>query len=535
MQDARSCVIYARKSTDREDKQILSIPSQLATLREHAARNGLRIDCELTEARSAREPGRPVFGALLADAAAGRVGTILCWRLDRLARNPVDGGQLIHLLGKARIREIMTTEGRYTGTGDQKFMLAVQFGAATKYTDDLSAGVKRGNGELVKTGRIPGAPPVGYMKIRPHRGLKGAGAVVPDPERFELVRSIWQRALTGSYSVAELWRLATKWGLTSQPSGTTGGGPIRPGHVYTLLRNSFYAGTIRHAGATYPGEHTPMVTAAQFERVQRLVSRRDMHRPSRHHFLYRGLLTCGHCGRLLVGERITNRQGHVYTYYRCGRRQQGYLACQAPAPTEADITADIAGQLGRLTLPERLVTWCLAAIDTWAESERTTAQGGRHATGLQLRRLERKLDGFIDMAAEGKLDMDTFDRKKAEVQAEIEATKSRLVDPAVAIDAWRTAFEQAFALGPKVATAFRVGPDERRRDLLAEIGENLTVTAKKTALALKFPFGVLLTPAMIAATEKPCGENLQRASDSLLNLAKNAPPAMPQLSASFPW
>ncbi len=346
MQTERPCVIYARKSTDREDKQILSIPSQIAALKEHALRHGLAITRELTEACSAREPGRPIFGKLLADIAAGRVGAVLCWRLDRLARNPVDGGQLIHLLGKGFLKEIITTEGRYTGTGDQKFMLAVLFGAATKYTDDLSAGVKRGNGEVLKAGRIPGAPPLGYLKVRDRTGPKGAGKVVPDPERFELVRRVWQHALTGSYNVSEIWRLAANtWHLTSRPKGTSTGGLIKAGHIYKMLQNRFYVGQIVHAGQVFAGEHEAIVTAEQFERVQRTLRRSSAHRPSRHELRYRGMLHCGACGRLFVGERVKNRYGFSYTYYRCGRRRQGYPMCGAPRSTEAQVDADIAEHL----------------------------------------------------------------------------------------------------------------------------------------------------------------------------------------------
>src|ERR1044071_3090243 len=100
MSVSRPCVLYARKSTDREDKQILSIPAQLRELREYAARSGLVITRELTESCSARKPGRTVFTSLLREAEAGRVERVLAWRLDRCARNPVDGGQLIYLLGE---------------------------------------------------------------------------------------------------------------------------------------------------------------------------------------------------------------------------------------------------------------------------------------------------------------------------------------------------------------------------------------------------------------------------------------------------
>jgi site-specific DNA recombinase len=306
MNVTRSCVLYARKSTDREDKQILSIPSQLRELREYAARSGLVITNELVESCSARKPGRPVFSRLLKDAGTGRVERVLAWRLDRLARNPVDGGQLIYMLAENKLKELVTPEGTYTGAGDSKFMLSVLFGAATKMSDDLSAGVRRGVREVWKRGQIPGRPPIGYVKTRQGVGPKQTGRVVPDPERFMVVKRIWQEMATGNRTVAQVWRRAVRdWGFRTE----TGRRPTTT-ILYKLLRNPFYMGFIATPEGTFKGEHPPMVTRDEFDRVQKAVKRQGTARPVRHDFLYRCFLVCRRCGRRYVGERITKTRPH---------------------------------------------------------------------------------------------------------------------------------------------------------------------------------------------------------------------------------
>ena len=87
--------LYARKSTDVEDMQILSIESQLAELREYAARENISIVEELVEKQSAKVPGRPVFNGMIARIEKGEASGIVSWHPDRLARNSVDGGKLI--------------------------------------------------------------------------------------------------------------------------------------------------------------------------------------------------------------------------------------------------------------------------------------------------------------------------------------------------------------------------------------------------------------------------------------------------------
>lgn len=91
-------ILYARKSTDVEDKQVLSIEAQLAELRKYAKDNGLVVIDTVIEKKSAKTPGRPKFGDMLARIQNGEANAILAWHPDRLARNSIDGGQIIYLL-----------------------------------------------------------------------------------------------------------------------------------------------------------------------------------------------------------------------------------------------------------------------------------------------------------------------------------------------------------------------------------------------------------------------------------------------------
>jgi DNA invertase Pin-like site-specific DNA recombinase len=90
--------LYARKSTDIEDKQVLSIEAQITELRAFAKQNNLDIIEEFIEKQSAKIPGRPIFNAMLKKIENGEANGILAWHPDRLARNSVDGGKLFILL-----------------------------------------------------------------------------------------------------------------------------------------------------------------------------------------------------------------------------------------------------------------------------------------------------------------------------------------------------------------------------------------------------------------------------------------------------
>src|SRR3989339_236892 len=166
--------LYARKSTDVEDKQVLSIEAQLAELREIAKRDGLEIAEEFVEKRSAKMPGRPVFNEMLKRIQQGEAKGVICWKIDRLARNPVDGGQVQWLLQEGVLRHIQTHD-RSHYPNDNVLMMSVELGMATEYIRQLSANTSRGLRQKARQGIYPGLAPFGYLNdpstktIKTHR------------------------------------------------------------------------------------------------------------------------------------------------------------------------------------------------------------------------------------------------------------------------------------------------------------------------------------------------------------------------------
>ena len=95
--------LYARKSTDEPDRQILSIEAQIHELKEFAEREHLEIVDTFIESQTAKEPGRPIFNQMLSLIEKGKANGIVAWHPDRLARNSVDGGRIIYLIDIAKV------------------------------------------------------------------------------------------------------------------------------------------------------------------------------------------------------------------------------------------------------------------------------------------------------------------------------------------------------------------------------------------------------------------------------------------------
>ena len=134
-------VLYARRSivADKSDvdKDVASIQSQLTEVRELAADNSLTIVREFKETVSASEPDmRPKFTEMIDYIKAGKANAIICFKMDRLARNSVDEGIIKHLLQKGVIKNILATY-REWNTDDHTLIWAVEFGTSTQYSRDL--------------------------------------------------------------------------------------------------------------------------------------------------------------------------------------------------------------------------------------------------------------------------------------------------------------------------------------------------------------------------------------------------------------
>lgn len=202
--------LYCRKSSEEEDRQALSLESQISELERFAKKEQLRVVTRFQESRSAKTPGRPVFTEVLRRIEKGEADGILAWHPDRLARNALDGGYVIHLLDGGKLQNLRFPTYTFENTSQGKFMLAIMFGQSKYQVDSLSENVRRGNRTKREKGWYPGYAPIGYLNGRSEAGEK---VIVPDPMRFALVKRIWELCLTGAYSVPQFCTLAKDFGL----------------------------------------------------------------------------------------------------------------------------------------------------------------------------------------------------------------------------------------------------------------------------------------------------------------------------------
>ena len=258
--------IYARKSTDDEDRQVLSIEAQLKEAREYAQRENLIVVKEIIEAKTAKKPGRPLFNDMLLQIERGAAEGILAWHPDRLARNSVDGGRIIYLVDQKVITDLRFPTLRFDNNAQGKFMLSIVFGQSKYYIDALSENIRRGIRLKLSKGIWPQWAPIGYINDHKTR------TIIIDEGKAPFIKRVFELYSAGNHTLEEIRTKINPLGMTGRKEK-----PLSISQYQTMLKNPLYYGVFRYKGEMYEGTHEPVITKKLFDRCQEVILLRGKH------------------------------------------------------------------------------------------------------------------------------------------------------------------------------------------------------------------------------------------------------------------
>jgi DNA invertase Pin-like site-specific DNA recombinase len=490
-------LLYCRKSTDDKDRQILSIESQISALLEIAKREGLEIVDTFIESKSAKAPGREKFDEMLARIERGEANGIACWKLDRLARNPVDEGRVRWLLQREIIKKIKTYEREYY-PNDNVLIASFEFGMANQFVRDLSVGVKRGMEKKAAMGWRPGIAPLGYLNSKTK--LKGEQDVAIDPQRFHLVRQMFQIMLTGSYTMPKLLIEANRsLGLTMPATRNRPERKLQLSTLHRILIDPFYYGCYEWphgSGNWIKGNHESMITEEEFDRIQFLLGRKGRPRPKTHRFAFTGIMRCGGCGYgITAQERFKtqlNGNMHHYIHYRCSKK--GTAKCDEKYLEIKKLDKQFDEILEKVTISERFKAWAIKYLHEIRKDEARAHDSALEAKQKALTKVTRDIENLV-------LQYTSSDNEKGELltQQEYQTAKGKLVkeknslevdlmDQGKELENWVELSERTFNFACYARLWFKHGDLETKKAIFACLGYNHTLKAQKIALTLRRPF-----------------------------------------------
>ena len=404
--------LYARKSTDVEDKQVLSIEAQIAELRIFAKQNNLNVVNTFIEKQSAKIPGRPIFGEMLKRIEHDEADGILAWHPDRLARNSVDGGQIIYLVDCGRIAALKFPQFWFEPTPQGKFMLNIAFGQSKYYVDSLSENTKRGLRQKVRRGEYPSVAPIGYINdVR-------TKSIVVDRKKARIIRQAFELYAKGNSRLEDISNFLAQRGIMSR-----GGKRIHKTRATFILSNPFYIGLFHYSKELHEGKHEPIIAKKIFDKVQEVLKQRGRpHHKTKHEPQdFCGLLKCGTCEMSITGEYRVKKQKngnvHDYIYYHCTKKNKS-VKCPEPCIRQEELDKQISSLLQKFSLR---VDWADKLL-AMAEKDKAISAQSVSAFVLesqnQIRAINQKLQRLLDGYLEQDIEREIYREQKTKLLLE---------------------------------------------------------------------------------------------------------------------
>ncbi len=345
--------LYARKSTESEEQQVLSIDSQIKEMLQMAERDNLEIVEIKKESHSAKEAGmRPVFNEIVEEIKIGKFNGILTWAPDRISRNAGDLGRIVDLMDSGFLQEIRTYGQKFSNSPNEKFLLMILGSQAKLENDNKVVNVKRGMRARCEMGLYPCIAPTGYQNSK---NVDKRCHIEIDPERSLIIKKIFEKIAYDNMTGRQVYF----WLRDEIKFRTKTGKPLHLGNIYLTLRNHFYYGTFEYpkgSGEWYKGAHTPIITKILFDQVQEKIQQQNSRGGGvqNKEFAFTKLMTCGLCGSGITADEKykTQKNGtvHRYVYYGCCKSSN--RDCKSGYINEEDLIEQLVGLMDRIEFNE---------------------------------------------------------------------------------------------------------------------------------------------------------------------------------------
>ena len=469
--------LYARKSTEDEERQIMSIEAQLVELEEFAKRENIEIVEKFIESKSAKKPGREIFNKMMSKVYTTKepVG-ILAWHPDRLARNSVDGGQIIYCIDTEKIASLRFPTFWFEPTPQGLFMLQVAFGQSKYYSDNLSENVKRGFRQKLRRGEWCSHAPFGYTNNPKTRNIE------PDETKARIIAKTFEEFKTGNYNLRTIAERLSFWGLVSKS-----GKLLCKASIQRMLTNKAYLGIIEHNGECFEGSFPAIVSKATFVKVQEVLKLRARPRHSKksHEFPFVGLFRCGECGAMVTAQYAKK----TYRYYRCTKRlghcSQSYLS-------ETQLVEQLKRELSKVALCEDWKEKMMAQVEIWEKEAKSSSHIFAQNLDNKIKQTDEKLDKLINTFLDGDIEKETYLKKKEELIQTKKDLSTQRSDFGRKGNNWIEPLKE-WVLSAHQAEKLAFSNDfHEMKSFVKKIGTNHQLFNKKMSFQYKAPFNILL-------------------------------------------
>ena len=515
---------YNRKSSEAEDRQMLSIDSQRDEAQRIKDFHKLPDFIEIfEESKSAKkEFARPGFTKMVNRIKKGEIDSIVCWKPDRLARNMTEGGELIDLLSAGVLKAIITHDKVYY-PWDNVIVLAVEFSQGKQFIKDLSTNVKRGQTKKASIGVPHGVATLGFKNDKTEE--KGNRRWLVDQERHAKIETLLKMFLTGEWSAGKLYKYAVdELKLTTVKHKKIGGSLIVLSRIYEILKDPTYAGFFFYGGERYELDKTlpRLITEDEHNKIKMILGKKNIPKTQKHEsvfagfisspkgeyigpdmkyqlicdckykFAYRDKTHCPKCGMAI--EDMQKPKYLSYTYYYNNTKKKSGL--KYVSTNDDDVTAYVIAEVGeKISFSPELADWCRKHIQEMRDEE----------VNANLFKEQIALKDSEDYVATKK----RYRQMLAERMITEEEYKSDLVDlearhkpsnKPVSVD-WTVRANEIVSLSEEFSLVMSKGEIKAKRAVLHRLGSNLIWDDKELNIINAKPVQALFDGLFLMQTE----------------------------------
>lgn len=476
--------LYARKSTESEERQALSIGSQKEQIK--AIFPDLKIVEVLEESKSAFTPeGRPIFLEMIERIKNGEAEGIASWHPDRLSRNEIDAANVTYLTRKGFIKDLKFGSYNFDNSPEGIMMLQMALSQSQYSSSKLSKDVKRGLNTKLKMGIRPNQTPQGWLND--YQSPKGMKVITVDKKHFPVLRKCWDLMLTGNYTPPQILdKLNEEWGYRTPQKRILGGNPLSRSGIYGMFKNKFYAGLIKQQDGTWVmGTHEAMVTLDEFDRTQRLLGKKGNPRAKTYDYCYKPLLICGECQGTVTAESknkfIKSAKGmKEYILYHCTHNKD--KKCKQKSIEERELKKAMETEMAQYTILPQFKEWALEMLNKSNDTEINQRSKIQKMQSDSVLTLQGEIDNLTQMRYRNLIDDKEYLKAKNELQDRKVKLEENLDDTKQRAENWLELTEKTFDFITYAAHHFEKTGFEEKRNILRGFGSNFYLKDKKLTM-----------------------------------------------------
>lgn len=407
-QPLQRAAIYGRYSS--HNQKDTSIEQQFLEIRQYCKQNGIHIVAEYADrAMSGTTDQRPQFQQMIRDSAKGKFNFVVCWKVDRFARDRYDSATYKYRLKKNGVRVLYAKEA--IPDGPEGILLeSILEGSAEYYSAALAQNIKRGLEANARECKVTGSLPLGYIK-------SSDGKYAVDPVESDIVRKIFTM-YTGGTSTKEICTV-----LNAQGFKTKKGVAFNKNSLRTVLSNERYTGVYIYGDIKIPGGIPAIISKDVFQKAAKMCKYHS-EKPAASYdeqYLLTGKLFCGHCGEPMIGMSGHGKNGTKHSYYSCATKRRGDKSCDKKNVRREYIESTVVDLTCKYVFQPDIMEAIANAAVKLQESERDTSI----LEGLQakLRETETALRNIMRAIEQG-----IFNTTTAARMNQLEADKTDLLN-----------------------------------------------------------------------------------------------------------